>query len=234
MTQKHTLLILIIIVSVVLGSVVSGCLGDKDDTMPQQLSTMTQPEPLNKSDQFIQDLDIRVVPLNELEKSNPQICSQLITFGINRVAYVKSENVDGWKFDFASNTGSRRFTDIIIEDPRTSIGLYGQVSGHVILLGSIPAYKFTNEEMWYYIMNIGNAVIVMGGTDQSLAYEDCKSMAEYTSDKLGNPKSNLNLENIGDQIYPKGSDIESSDIEENAVYKAFGIKIPVAFAGSVS
>ena len=70
--------------------------------------------------------------------------------------------------------------------------------------------------MWYYIMNIGNAVIVMSGTDQSLAYEDCKSMAQYTSDKLGNPKTNINLENIGDRIYPKGADIESGDIEEQA------------------
>lgn len=210
---------------------VSGVTGS-DETAKTEI--VPKNEPVNSTTAFIDSLDVRTISLQEIGEQNPDALDYLTTYGISRVVQVHSPNTFGWKYDFSSVFGSNRFTDMIIKNPQSMIGIHGNVKGYITLLGSVPAYRFSNDESWHYVAHIGTSVVILSGNDQSGVYEDCKIMCEHTYAELNNPEPRIAMEDIGDQIYPESSTSSSGVVGTDGNFGGDDLRIPNVFMGQFS
>jgi len=152
--------------------------------------------------QFINNLQIKDISMQEQENAAPQTFEYLSTYGITRITELRSENINGWKYSFDSDIGQQKITQFIISSPEETIGINGDVKGKVILMGNIPGYKFTNDRTWHYVVPIGNTLIITNSEKQADAYAETLKIAKYIAYKLEYPEATIELETVGTQIYP--------------------------------
>ena len=181
----------------------SGCLGGKDSAQAVQTTVQAK----SSDDTFLQALDIRDVPLKEIETQSPTTLEYLTTYGIVKVTKFRHPVTltHGWKYEFATPVGCQAFTEQVVVSPETLIGIHGDVNGKVVMLGNLFAYRFTNDASCHYVTPLGNTVVILSGTDLSGTYGDSQIICKFISKDLGNPASFIDPTTLNTQIYPAPS-----------------------------
>lgn len=198
-----------LITLIVFASICScGCFGNDESPAENTIEVKTE----TKADIFLKKLETTNIGLEEIGTQTPDTLDSLTTYGISKVTrlYHPETKTFGWRYEFATARGCQLYTEKVIATPEYSIGIHGDVTGKVVLLGAVPSYYFTNEQSHHYVTPIGNILIILSGSDLPTTYTDSQIITQIANENAGNPSSTIGVDQIDKQIYPKKTNASGS------------------------
>ena len=231
MTTKKSFLLILVVLLII--APLSGCTDKNKDNV-------TTEEPVlnvkNNSQVFLQQLETKSVTLREVGNNSAETLNSLTSYGITRIISLRhpKTKTSGWEYDFASVKGCQKFTEKLIANPEREIGIFGTVTGKVVLLGSIPAYQFSNDVSWHYVVPIGSTVVLLSGNDLSTLYADSYRICEAIQQKLGTNETIISVDDINKQIYPSSNTQNTQNVFDKVASASTNTteNIPNSFIGS--
>lgn len=231
MTTKSSFLLVLIILLII--APLSGCTYKNNENVTTEEPALNIK---NNSQEFLAQLETKSITLREVGNNSAETLNSLTSYGITSIISLRhpKTKTSGWEYNFASVKGCQKFTEKLITNPEREIGIFGTVTGKVVLLGSIPAYQFSNDVSWHYVVPIGSTVVLLSGNDLSTLYADSYRICEAIQQKLGTNETIISMDDINKQIYPSSNTQNIQNVYDQVASTSVNTtnNIPNSFMGS--